>query len=103
MLVVKYNVSEETLRRKFEPFVHVLCVLFGLGPAIAGVSLDLYNAANLWCWIAPFPPDCLDSYTHGDQNSNSCIRGDNAWIYRYVSIMYAFYDELLGCPLGLSY
>lgn len=84
MLVVKYNVSEETLRRKFEPFVHVLCVLFGLGPAIAGVSLDLYNAANLWCWIAPFPPDCLDSYTHGDQNSNSCIRGDNAWIFRWA-------------------
>jgi hypothetical protein len=81
MLVVKYNVTEETLRHKFEPLVHILCVLFGLAPAIAGVYLDLYDDARLWCWIAPFPAACLDSYTHGAVNSD-CIRGDNAWIYR---------------------
>jgi hypothetical protein len=81
MLVVKYNVTEETLRHKFEPVVHVLCVIGGLAPAVAGVSLDLYNFANLWCWIAPYPEDCLDSYTYGAKESD-CIRGDNAWIYR---------------------
>lgn len=36
----------------------------------------------MWCWIAPFPSDCLDSWRYGDEGN--CERGDNAWIYRWA-------------------
>jgi hypothetical protein len=82
MLVVKYNVSEEKLKRNFEPGVHILCLVFGYGPAISGIFLDLYNAAGLWCWIAPLPQGCLDSARNDGETT--CARGDNAWIYRWA-------------------
>lgn len=81
MLVVRYNVSEEKLRSRFEPAVHYFCFAFGYLPAISGIFLDLYNAAGLWCWIAPLPQDCLDTATYGE---TTCTRGDNAWIYRWA-------------------
>jgi hypothetical protein len=46
------------------------------------------NSANIWCWIAPLPADCLDSRRHG-KNLN-CVRGDDAWVYRL-----AFYFDPL--------
>ena len=51
--------------------------------------------ANLWCWIAPLPLDCLDSW-HNGSNGN-CIRGDYAWVYRW-----AFYFAPLWFCLVLS-
>lgn len=51
-------------------------ILWGLGTAIAGLPLTLFNNANLWCWIAPLPLDC--------EETGTCVRGDNADIYRWV-------------------
>jgi hypothetical protein len=79
LLVVGFGVSEERLRYNIEPAMHLLAVAFGLLTAIAGVFLDLYNNASLWCWIAPIPVGCDDSMRYGE---TTCIRGNNAWIYR---------------------
>jgi hypothetical protein len=79
LLVVKYAVSEETLRRNVEPAMHLFAISFGGFTAVIGIFLDLYNNADLWCWIAPYPLNCLDSWTYGE---STCERGDNAWIYR---------------------
>jgi hypothetical protein len=79
LLVVKFGVSEERLRYNIEPAMHLMAVAFGLISATAGVFLDLYNNASLWCWIAPFPVGCEDSRSDGE---TTCIRGVNSWIYR---------------------
>jgi hypothetical protein len=79
VVVVKYAISEETLRRFVEPPMHLFVLSFGLCTGLTGIFLDLYNNANLWCWIAPYPLDCQDSWTYGE---STCERGDNAWIYR---------------------
>lgn len=76
LLVVKYNVKEPFLRRRFEPCMHSAAFLLSMGTSCASVGLDLFNNANLWCWIAPLPPGC--------QEENSCVRGKNAWIYRWA-------------------
>lgn len=54
-----------------------------------------HSNANLWCWLAPLPLGCLDSWRYGDEGD--CIRGDNAWIYRW-----AFYFAPLWFCLVLS-
>jgi hypothetical protein len=51
-----------------------------LGTAIASLCLKLYNNANIWCWIAPLPLDCLNSSKN--DGVSTCERGDNAYIYR---------------------
>jgi hypothetical protein len=64
-----------------------------MGTALTAVGLDLFNNANLWCWIAPYPLNCMESFrledTNDDEeaeleNPNPCLRGDNAFIYRWA-------------------
>jgi hypothetical protein len=48
------NVWKESQIVKYEPFVHLLPIVFGLGTMIAGLVLDLFNSGIFDCWIAPF-------------------------------------------------
>lgn len=82
LLMVKYNWKEESQKMKsLEVSFHVLIWLLALGTSFASLGLDLFNSANLWCWIAPLPLDCVSSAKAEDGNG-TCVRGDNAWIYR---------------------
>ena len=80
LLVIKYSWTEEDIRIYAEPWFHVVSLSVALVTAGMGLAYDLFNNSNLWCWYAPFPSDCLDSFRYGDEAN--CIRGDNAWIYR---------------------
>jgi hypothetical protein len=82
MLVINHNFTDRTLRLYFEPCVHFVAFAWAFGTAITAAAMGLYNNSNLWCWIAPLPHDCLDSWRYGDQGN--CVRGDNAWIYRWA-------------------
>jgi hypothetical protein len=82
LLVIKYNISDVKLQNNVEPFMHVIAILLPLATCIACLVLDLFNNANLWCWIAPYPLNCNDSARYGAEAN--CIRGDNAWIYRWA-------------------
>jgi len=76
VLVIKYNKKERHLQ-KMEKFVHWITWLFSVATAIAGLVLNQYNSANLWCWIAPFPEDC-------DNVDMECTRGNKASFYRFA-------------------
>lgn len=82
LLVVRYNWNEYSRKMKLlESSFHVLVWLLALGTSFAGLGLGLMNSANVWCWIAPLPLDCISSVKAEDGNG-TCIRGDNAWVYR---------------------
>jgi hypothetical protein len=42
--------------------------------------MKLYNNANIFCWIAPYPLDCINSPENN--GVSTCEHGDNAYIYR---------------------
>ena len=52
LLVVRYGWREDKMK-KIEWFLHGIPLLFGLGTAIVGLPLILYNPANFWCSTAP--------------------------------------------------
>uniref|UniRef100_A0A7S2VCR2 G-protein coupled receptors family 2 profile 2 domain-containing protein n=1 Tax=Entomoneis paludosa TaxID=265537 RepID=A0A7S2VCR2_9STRA len=71
--------------------MHISTFIVAFGTAFSGIFLDLYNNANLWCWIAPLPSGC-------DKDSNvECERGDHAHIYRW-----AFYFGPLWTSLVMA-
>ena len=86
MLVIKYQYTDITLSKYVEPTMHCIAGIWAFGTAITSGIMKLYNNANLWCWIAPYPSNCLDTirYGSGSENTNPCIRGDNAWLYRWI-------------------
>lgn len=82
MLVVNHNVSDQTLQKYVEPSFHGIAFFWAFGTAFTSSVMGLINDASLWCWIAPYPSDCLDSWRYGEEGN--CVRGDNAWIYRWA-------------------
>ena len=48
LLVVKYKVTEEIMRRNIEPWMHSIPIVWGFGSAMIGLVLDLYHNAFLW-------------------------------------------------------
>lgn len=77
VLVVRFGWKDERIRSSHvELFLHGIPMLIGWSTAIAGLPLKLYNPLGWTCWINTSPPGCIDNET--------CLRGDNAGIYRYV-------------------
>jgi hypothetical protein len=66
LLVIRYGWKEASIH-KIEPFLHAFPISWGLGTAIAGLPLTIFNSANLWCWVAPYQD-----------------RGTDADLYRWV-------------------
>jgi len=82
LLLSKYHLTEETIAKRFERYMHAGAMVIGFGFAITGLPLTLYNNANLWCWIAAYPSSCEDN--SGRHGNVPCERGHNAWLFRWL-------------------
>jgi hypothetical protein len=82
LLVLQYSWTEEQIRKKVEPLFYGLSLSVAIGTCSASVALDLFNNANLWCWIAPKPLGCNQSYNNNGETD--CLRGNNATLYQWV-------------------
>lgn len=84
LLMIRYGWVERRLKRLRLP-IQVCVLSFGIGAAVAGLFLTLYNNALLWCWQASYPPGCVDSSSATSPEEETCTRGDNAnTIYRFA-------------------
>lgn len=81
LLMIRYGWKEKDIK-KVELVFYLIPIIFALGTAFSALGLELLNNANLWCWIAPYPLSCKGSYRNN--GINDCIRGNNAWIYRWA-------------------
>merc|ERR1740124_1079401 len=82
LLILVYKWENERFA-KIEPFLHLNAWTWGLGTAIAGLPLKLFNPAGWSCFIAPNPWGCTPSWGTGDEEPN-CRRGDNAHYYLWL-------------------
>ena len=90
LLVLRYGWNEAKLQQyNVEPYLHGFPLIWATSTACLGIPLRLYNNANLWCWIAPYPAGC----NVGDDYSN-CLRGQNADMFRWM-----FYYGPLWCSI----
>lgn len=51
LLVIKHGWDDVKLARA-ERLVHPAIIVIAVGIAVAGLPLNIYNDANVWCWIA---------------------------------------------------
>ena len=88
VMKIRYSWSSKRIEKRLELALHAFALFIGIGTAIAGVVLNLYNNDSWECWIAPKPQDCQESWKNN--GNTTCERGDNASLYRWV-----FYYALL--------
>jgi hypothetical protein len=94
VLTIRRGWTESQFQQYVGPIGHSLIWIFGLGTAVAGLFLRLYNNATIWCWIASSPQGCVQSFQPPEQDysydsingstNEPCERGDNAFIYRFA-------------------
>jgi hypothetical protein len=81
LLIVKFQVTQDKIKKYAEPIMHIAALLIGFGTAFASIALDLLSNAALWCWIAP--------------------QGDNAMKYRYSFFYIPLWSSMV-ILLGLN-
>jgi len=81
LLLGKYRMLDAEIAR-YEKWMHAVAITLGLGFAILGLPLNLYNNANLWCWVAAYPSNCEDA--SGEPGPVPCERGQSAWLFRWL-------------------
>lgn len=79
LLVINYRCSDTYIRKWIEPTMHIVSFLWAFGTAMISAATGMINNANLWCWIAPYPSNCL-----ADDNDVECTRGKHALIFRWI-------------------
>jgi hypothetical protein len=95
LVVIAFAFSESRVKR-LEWLMHLIPISFSLATAIAGIPLNLYNSAGLWCWIAALPGVCVNG--NNPAGKGECIRGENAWIYQWA----IYYAEVWFCVLTIT-
>jgi hypothetical protein len=76
LLTIRFGVREATFAKKYERWMHVVIILFGLGTAITGVVMGMFHVSHVGpgCWVS-HPPE-------GDVCANdSCGAEKMAWIF----------------------
>ena len=99
LLVIRYNVNDDVIRRKVEPFMHIISIAFPLGTAIAALCLNLYHHKLLLCWIEAEPFGCTVD------ESIECTEAANAPKYEvaFAGIWFALVFIFEVICMGLIY
>mmetsp|Transcript_22476 Transcript_22476/g.48950 ORF Transcript_22476/g.48950 Transcript_22476/m.48950 type:complete len:581 (+) Transcript_22476:464-2206(+) len=96
-LTVVHSWREHDFIGKWPEFLmHFFPLGFAFGTGLAGLIQKLYAYSGSWCWIAPDPPDCLESFHNN--GVTTCERGDNWSIYRWAY----WYAPLWACLLAIT-
>jgi len=78
-LTIRHGWKERDFQARVEYGGQAIVLLWGLGTAIAGLVLQIYNnCSNIWCWIAKYPMGC------GGDGSVPCEHGEHADVLRWV-------------------
>ena len=84
LLLVKYNIREETIAARLEPLVHAFAFLPPLVMAIIILNLEMYNPSHKnpgHCFINSYPANC----DKDSDDANECTRGINITFWRFLS------------------
>jgi hypothetical protein len=102
MLRIRYNISEEVLRKKYEFWFHALPILVAVGGAFIGTALRIFNPIalpELGCWIAPYPRGChlVGGCTKGYRIGE--LSDYYAWFLAFVWFFVSFFVVLINSVL----
>jgi len=86
LLVVRYNIPDARIEAWIEPCMHVFCILYPVGTAIAGLALQLYHFKGAICWIEASPWGC----NRGTKGIATCTENPNSLTYElaFVGVWY---------------
>lgn len=58
LLVIKFNISNEIIKKKYEPFLHAIPITYVFTVAFYIYATSSYNPSGTLCWISHRPTNC---------------------------------------------
>lgn len=99
-LTIRREWKEEEFKCRVEYAGHFVSVSWGVGTAVAGLVMELYNNSTVWCWIAGYPGGCGGP-------DNPCVRGKNfkslRWVFYYGPLWVMIFLVALFMSLVYGY
>jgi hypothetical protein len=79
--------SEQNLKRRVEPWIHLCCLGFPFVTAVISLCLNLFHPAGFWCWIGADPYACPEGQG-GDECRKSELEKVSAFrlAFQYVPL-----------------
>mmetsp|Transcript_15259 Transcript_15259/g.23749 ORF Transcript_15259/g.23749 Transcript_15259/m.23749 type:complete len:378 (-) Transcript_15259:183-1316(-) len=74
LLMIKYKWTQDQIKFKASPWLLGAPLVFGLSVAFAGLSMNLYAPATMWCWVAAHPAGCSGSECDGHSGQANDFR-----------------------------
>lgn len=74
LAIIGYNIPQESIAKKFEPFMHTIALLPMLIAAIVGASKRVFSSRSGHCWVQE-PDMCADNRCEGWNGF-----GDGRWL-----------------------
>lgn len=86
LLIVRYNVKRQVFAKKYEIYMHIVCLVFGLGTAGIGVLIGLFSEVDVGCgcWVNDYPAGCTEP------DSPDCAGEIYGIIYAVLPTLFAF-------------
>jgi hypothetical protein len=93
------SMKDEQIAKRYEKWIHFVCLVWPVGTAIAAWQQDLYAFSGLGCWIASEPLRCHR------RDDVDCIRGEDAYIYAwlYTGIPLILLCIFIAYSMGMIY
>ena len=80
VLKIRYNVSEVTLRKHYDPWVHRFVLFFSFLPSVLGAIFGMINNIGNVCFIGDHPKGCASN------EEVECERGQKYFMFSMITM-----------------
>ncbi len=80
LLVIRYELPDATIKKRVEPYLHAVPILFALTTSIYILATNNFNPAGTVCWVAAEPAGCEHD------NEVDCVSKGNVDTLKWVSV-----------------
>lgn len=95
LFTIRYGISELTLKKYLEPWIHIFIMIMAIVPSILGVCLGMFNNVGNVCFVGDYPKGCKNN------KDVECERGEMYYLYLWVTSGWLVMFLFFAMPINL--
>jgi len=95
LLTIRYGMSEVTMKKYLEPWIHIFIIFMAIVPNILGVCLGMFNNNGNVCMAGDYPKDCSTN------DEIECERGQKSYVFLWLTSGWLVVFLFFSLPINL--
>ena len=97
LLTIRYGMSEVTMKKYLEPWIHIFIIFMAIVPNILGVCLGMFNNNGNVCMAGDYPKDCSTN------DEIECERGQKSYVFLWLTSGWLVVFLFFSLPINLIF